>query len=219
MSKLDASHEALRVLEKLAPEVIVAGGSFAAWLPHPRVVPASERAAVLASAQRSAIDQCIRSLLRCIGVDEGTRVSTSDGGDREWPAGFVGSLTHKGSVILGVIASTSAVRMIGIDLELMDRDDLADIETSIAAEGLPPGMEPGPARLLLFSAKEAVFKAQYPVTRRRLGFHDVQLSWERCGEENIRAAVYCPVQGLTIRASSAGRWIVSVAISLVKPVS
>ncbi len=213
MSDLDTSHESVRALELLLPEAIVAGGSFAGWLPHPRTVPAPEREEMMVSARGSAVAQCIRSLLRRIGVDEDANVGVGEGGDRNWPAGFVGSLTHKGTVVLGVIAPTSALHMLGIDLERTDRDDLTAIETSIAPEGLPPGLEPRVARLLSFSAKEAVFKAQFPASRRPLGFRDIELIWESCERESIRAAVRCPVEGLIVRASLAGRWVVSAAIS------
>ncbi len=216
MSDLDASHQSVRALELLLPEAIVAGGSFAGWLPHPKTVHASERKEMMASARGAAVAQCIRGLLRRIGVDEDTSVRTGDGGDRTWPAGFVGSLTHKGTVVLGVIAPISALRMLGIDLERTDRDDLTAIEASIAAEGLAPGLEPRLARLLSFSAKEAVFKAQFPATRRRLGFRDAELIWERCETERFRPAVRCPVEGLVVRATLVGRWIVSVALSQAK---
>lgn len=215
MGHLDASHETVRALEDLVPEAIVAGGSFAAWLPHPRTLPPADREVTISSAREAAVAHCVRELLLRVGLDEDTTVATAEGGARKWPAGFVGSLTHKGTVVLGVIAPATSTRMIGIDLERTDRDDLAAIENSIASEGLPPGVDSERARLLSFSAKEAVFKAQYPVTGRRLGFPDVQLLWERSGE-NIRAEVRCPVEGLVIRASVVGRWVVSAAISTVK---
>ncbi|MFN0008319.1 MAG: 4'-phosphopantetheinyl transferase [Planctomycetota bacterium] len=212
MDKLDTSHPTVRALELLVPEVMVAGGSYAAWLPHPGTVPVENRAAMMGSARQAAVAHCVRSLLRSVGVDENAIVGVGEGGERMWPAGFVGSLTHKGTVVLGVIAPVSSAWMIGIDIERTD-GDLAEVESSIAAEGLAPGMDPRTARLLTFSAKEAVFKAQYPATSRFLGFADVQLLWE-AGGACMRAAVRCPVQGLNVRAAQVGRWIVSAAISI-----
>lgn len=213
MIDVDGTHEAVRALEVLLPEAFVAGGSFAGWLSHPRTLPAAEREAMITSAREAAVAKCVRDLLRRVGLDEDTIVATGEGGERKWPAGFVGSLTHKGTVVLGVIARASSVHMLGIDLERTDRDDLAAIEDSIAPEGLAPGMDPEPARLVSFAAKEAVFKAQYPAAGRRLGFADIQLTWRQVGV-NIRAAVRCPVEGIEVRASVAGRWIVAAAISL-----
>jgi len=213
MAELDPNHEAVKALERLVPEAMVTGGSFAGWLPHPRSVEPTAREAIITSARAAAVAQCVRDLLRRVGVAEATRVGTEEGGERNWPAGFVGSLTHKGTVVLGVIASAGSVRMIGIDLERTDGDDLAAIENSIAPEGLAPGMDPATARLVSFSVKEAVFKAQYPETRRRFGFADVQLTnWEH-GGGYIRAAVRCPVDNLEMRASVAGNWVIAAAIS------
>lgn len=213
MSDLDANHETVGALERLVPEAMVTGGSFAGWLPHPRRVSPAEREAVMTSAREAAVAHCLRSLLRRIGFAEDTSVGTGEGGERNWPAGFVGSLTHKGTVVLGVIASAGSVQMIGIDLERIDGNDLAAIEDSIAPEGIAPGMDPETARLVLFSVKEAVFKAQYPATRRRLAFADVRLTkWEQAGGY-IRAVVWCPVEDLEIRACVVGNWVVSAAIS------
>ncbi len=64
MMDLDATHVTVAAIQRLVPEMISVGGSFARWLPHPRTLPASARAATVASAQDSAVEQCIRSLLR-----------------------------------------------------------------------------------------------------------------------------------------------------------
>src|SRR5207245_1236592 len=61
---LDINHPTVPVLQRLVPETIVAGGSFARALPHPNSLSAAARAAVFASAQEIASEQCIRSLLR-----------------------------------------------------------------------------------------------------------------------------------------------------------
>jgi 4'-phosphopantetheinyl transferase EntD len=210
MNDLDASHETVRALEQLVPEAVVAGGSFAGWLPHPSAVPSADRSALLASAHDRAVACCMRSLLVRSGIDEDTTIATGDGGNREWPRGFVGSLTHKGTVVLGAIATSVPVQLIGIDLERLDRADLGDIEAMVAPEGLPSGIDAERGTLVSFSAKEAVFKAQFPATRRRLEFSDVQLIWT-CDGENMRAAVRCPVAGLVVRASFVGRWVVAAA--------
>src|SRR5579883_1679973 len=115
------THETLDVLRQLAPEGIVAGGSFATWLPHPFTLAGEDRSAAFASARERAVNQCIRTLLPGVGISENTPVPTGDGGQREWPAGFRGSLTHKGTLVLGILAASSIAAMIGIDLERKDR--------------------------------------------------------------------------------------------------
>jgi len=210
---LDATHITVAAVQRLVPEMISVGGSFARWLPHPSTLTASARATALASAQNSAVEQCIRSLLRRAGLPEGIRVSSGGEGERNWPAGFVGSLTHKGTVVLGVISRTTSIQMAGIDLERMDGSDLGAIEHLVAQEGLPRGVESELGMLLVFSAKEAVFKAQYPCSRHRLDFSDVRLVWAEPQEDYFTADVHCPTPGLTVRCLRVAEWVLSAAIS------
>jgi 4'-phosphopantetheinyl transferase EntD len=100
--------------------------------------------------------------------------------------------------------------MLGVDLERVSTGDLAGIESLNTNELGPPGLSMAVAKLVSFSCKEAVFKAQYPSTGRLLGFSDVTLnSWDygRC----FNAAVRCPTPGLTVRAAVSDDWVVSVA--------
>ena len=48
------------------------------------------------------------------------------------------ALHIKGTVVLGALVHSSAVRMIGIDLDRLDRRDLDTLEATVAPEGLPP---------------------------------------------------------------------------------
>lgn len=212
MVELDATHPTVAALQRLVPEAIVAGGSFAAWLPSPHAVSPSERAATLSSAQDTAVKQCVERLLRLAGFAEGVEVRKTERGERDWPAGFVGSLTHKGTVVLGVIAKRSSTPMVGIDLERMDRADLIDIQKTIASEGLPYGFSQQLGILFAFSAKEAVFKAQYPQTQKWLGFSDVNLVWVRAEGDHLRAAVCGGVTGLEVRCMRVDRWVLAAAI-------
>lgn len=200
-------------LQRLVPETICAGGSFARSLPHPGTLTPSARSAAFASAQQSAVAQCIRSLLGSAGLPQGLRVDSGKGGNRNWPPGFVGSLTHKGTVVLGVIAEISSIHMVGIDLERMDDAHLEAIERMVAPEGLPRGIEPQLGMLLVFSAKEAVFKAQYPFSRQRLDFSDVRLVWANPQGDNFRAEVLHPIPTLTVRSVRVAEWVLSAAIS------
>jgi 4'-phosphopantetheinyl transferase EntD len=206
-------HPTLRVLEMLVPGIVVAGGSFARSLPHPKSLPSIARAAAFASRQERATRECIRNLLRRAGLPEDLPVERRLGGDRDWPKDFVGSLTHKGTVVLGVIAERAAARMIGLDLERIDRSDLLPIERLVAPEGVPVGTDRQLGTLLAFSAKEAVFKAQYPLTQDRLQFSAVRLGWTGDRTKGFRATVDCPVAGLEVRAALIGNWLVSCAIS------
>lgn len=209
-----ATHEALDVLHQLLPEGIAAGGSFATWLPHPLTLAGQDRATMFASARERAVNQCIRMLLLRAGLNQDSPVPRTDKGPRDWPSGFCGSLTHKGTLVLGVIAASSKITMIGIDLDRRDRgrSELTAVQNMVAPEGLPADIDPERGMLLSFCAKEAVFKAQYPVTRRPLNFSDVRLAW--VGSRDIlRATVTSPGAGLVVRAALVGDWVIAVALA------
>jgi 4'-phosphopantetheinyl transferase EntD len=66
-----------------------------------------------------------------------------------------------------------------------------------------------------FSAKEAVYKAWFPLTRRWLGFHDVELNVDRA---NGRFVAQLRVPGARINGESIsrfnGRWLVRDGLTL-----
>lgn len=104
-----------------------------------------------------------------------------------WPAGVVGSITHTTGFRAAAVASRSVLASIGIDTEQNDR--LPDgVEESITVEGeremLAALSRAFPAThwgRLLFSAKESVYKAWYPLTGRGLGFEDARLVIDPAG--------------------------------------
>jgi enterobactin synthetase component D len=211
MIELDMKHEAVEALTRLLPEATTAGGSFASWLPAPHLLSPSDRRVAFHSSQKRAIDHCLSVLLRRVGISETNSIGTNEGGDRQWPPGFVGSLTHKGTIVLATLAQSSTVRMIGIDLERLDRSDLGTLEATIAPEGFPKWIDRERGVLLSFSAKEAAFKAQYPITRQPLNFSDLRLDWEPDGTD-MRAVVDCAAGQLIVRCTVVGKWIVAAAI-------
>jgi 4'-phosphopantetheinyl transferase EntD len=121
--------------------------------------------------------QCARRALRELGVvDFPLRV----GADREplWPRGFVGSITHTAGICAAVVASRERFRGLGVDAEIVGVVG-AELWPSIcvAAEtawlASLPHPERAPAVTLIFAAKEAFYKAQFPLARERLHFHDI----------------------------------------------
>lgn len=127
---------------------------------------------------------CARRALRKLGLPE-VAIPRGDKGQPMWPDGVVGSLTHTNGYYAAAVA-TGTVRSIGIDAEQHDR--LPDGVLDHVAFGPEPGMiaalgvgsGPGADGVwwdrLLFSAKESVYKAWFPLTRRWLGFEDAELT-------------------------------------------
>ncbi|MFG0315806.1 MAG: 4'-phosphopantetheinyl transferase [Planctomycetota bacterium JB042] len=96
-----------------------------------------------------------------------------------WPGGVVGSITHTRGYCAVVAARTGgAVAGIGIDVEpdeplkeaLLERIALPAERDRLARHG-----EPTRLGRVLFCAKEALYKAQFPGTRRFLAFEDVEV--------------------------------------------
>ncbi len=96
----------------------------------------------------------------------------------QWPAGIVGSISHTSDWCVVAVSNDPGVVSVGVDVE--QSDALADkLVPSICTEEEIRWLEAQPlARRgllakLVFSAKEAVYKCQYPLTRRFLEFADV----------------------------------------------
>lgn len=97
-----------------------------------------------------------------------------------WPKGIVGSISHCDTHCVAALASQSTCRSLGIDIEPAIPLS-AELEPVIATpseqrvlQTLPLAQRLQRAKQI-FCAKEALYKAQYPLTGLRLGFHDVEL--------------------------------------------
>lgn len=97
-----------------------------------------------------------------------------------WPQGLVGSITHCDGAALAVVAQTSQYRTLGIDIEdtsPLDQD-LWDTVLTDAERAQRPN---GDTAKQIFCAKEAVYKAQYPVTHERIAFEDLDVTLAKNG--------------------------------------
>ncbi|WP_124086376.1 4'-phosphopantetheinyl transferase family protein [Pseudogemmobacter humi] len=97
----------------------------------------------------------------------GAAVAIPKGEDRApvWPRGVAGSITHAGGVCLAAVSHER--RGIGLDLEPLRA--LGPELTALIQNEDDRMEDAGDPGLWLFCAKEAVYKAQYPLTRRILG--------------------------------------------------
>jgi len=117
-----------------------------------------------------------RQLLSRFGHIEPRSIRKSTGGMPVWPEGIVGSLAHDARVAVAAMAARQDFLSLGVDVEPaepIDPDLLAMIATPAERAAAPA--EPTWGRLL-FSIKEAVYKAVYPLDGRFLDHHDVEVS-------------------------------------------
>lgn len=112
-----------------------------------------------------------------------------------WPDGFSGSISHCRDAAIAVVCSASpTIGHIGVDVELAGalEPDLWQTICTPRERGALGGLaDPGERVKLIFSIKEAVYKAQYPLTGRLLDFQDVEVSAHDC-EGTFTAVIQDP---------------------------
>jgi len=108
-------------------------------------------------------------------------VEVADDRQPLWPDSLAGSITHTTGLCAAVVAPRPGTAALGLDSEVVG-DVNAEIWPSICVPdetawlaSLPPS-ERAAAVTLIFSAKEAFYKCQYPVARERLNFQDARVA-------------------------------------------
>jgi 4'-phosphopantetheinyl transferase EntD len=154
---------------------------------------------------------CAREALAKLGIPP-QAVPTGPRGAPQWPAGIVGSITHCEGYRGCAVARSVDLVTIGIDAE---RDEplppgvLGDIALAEERQMLKELTHQDPALnwdRLLFSAKEAVYKAWYPLAESWLGFEDAIVSIDRAGRYSARLLIPGPTLGGRVLTDFEGRW-------------
>lgn len=157
---------------------------------------------------------CARSALAALGVPPAPILPGKRGAPR-WPPGFVGSITHCAGYRAAAVARSRDLLTIGIDAEPDDvlPDDVLDVVSLPGERARLRDLAravPGACcwDRLLFSAKESVYKAWFPLACRWLGFEDADITINAAdGTFEARVLVAVP----TVRGSPlvgfTGRWL------------
>jgi 4'-phosphopantetheinyl transferase EntD len=203
------------VIEKILPATVACAEAFADP-PGPVLFPAEEALVAGAAAKRrrefATGRHCARMALAELGVAPAPVLRGETGAPR-WPAGIVGSITHCAGYRAAAVARARDVLTTGVDAE-PDEDLPAGVLELIALPGERERLRglaaaaPGTCwDRLLFSAKESVYKAWFPLTGRWLGFHDADITIDAAGATfDVRLlAAAADVRGLPL-AGFAGRW-------------
>ncbi|MCV7177616.1 4'-phosphopantetheinyl transferase PptT [Mycolicibacterium sphagni] len=125
------------------------------------------------------VRHCARVALGKLGLPP-VPILKGDKGEPCWPDGVVGSLTHTQGYRGAVVGRSATVRSVGIDAEphgvlpdgVLNAISLPAERYEIAA--LPGGLY---WDRILFCAKEATYKAWFPLTQRWLGFEDAHITF------------------------------------------
>lgn len=178
---------------------------------YPEEVVHISRAVVKRRREFTTVRRCAREALGELGVGRPPMVP-GEAGSPTWPEGVVGSMTHCAGYRAAVVALASEVCTVGIDAEPNERLP-AGVLRNVASEGeaerlrLLLASRPGTAwDRLLFSAKESVYKAWFPLARQWLGFEEADVVIDPSG--GFRAALARPLSLGAGREAweLAGRW-------------
>ncbi len=156
------------------------------------------RAVVKRRREYATARRCARDAMGRLGLAPAAIIKDAKGAP-QWPRGVVGSMTHTDGYRAAALGFSMRVRSVGIDAEqhaplpsdgVLDsvslpeeREWLTAVGSGTGSASAAPASE-GPAGeggvhwdRLLFSAKEATYKAWYPLTERWLGFEDAHITF------------------------------------------
>jgi 4'-phosphopantetheinyl transferase EntD len=168
------------MIEAILPADVSAADTFHE-LPDEQLFPQEEAAVVKAVDKRQrefrTVRGCARIALAQLGLPRPVLVPGASGAV-SWPGGIVGSMTHCAGYRAAAVARVVNVLGLGVDAE-----PHAALPVGVLDSVALPGEQAHLAELrrtaggvcwdrLLFSGKESVYKAWFPLTGRWLGFED-----------------------------------------------
>jgi enterobactin synthetase component D / holo-[acyl-carrier protein] synthase len=183
--------------------------------PMPEEEPLIERSVAKRRNEFITVRYCARLALGELGFPS-VPILKGDKGEPCWPDGVVGSLTHCAGYRGAVVGRGAAVRSVGVDAE--PHDVLPDgVLGAISLDAERREMAALPSGVhwdrILFCAKEATYKAWFPLTKRWLGFEDAHITFDVDGSgtggtfESVILIDGATLSGPPLTAL-AGRWSV-----------
>jgi 4'-phosphopantetheinyl transferase EntD len=218
------------VIEELLPESVVAVEAFGdpeteTGSLYPEEQPLVARAVAKRRLEFTAVRVCARRAMEKLGVPP-QPVLTGERGAPRWPKGLAGSMTHCDGYRAAALVRTADLASLGIDAE--EHGALPD--GVFASISLPPERERhrvlGTERpavhwdRLLFSAKESVYKAWFPLTHAWLDFSEADIDLVPAPGDGTRGTFHArllvpgPVVGGTRLSGFEGRWLIQDGLVL-----
>lgn len=231
------------MIEELLPPTVVAvetygdetaDGAYGAGGPGGATLYPEEQALVSRAVPKrvrefTLVRACARRAMEKLGVPP-QPVLPGERGAPQWPAGLVGSMTHCEGYCAAALVQATDLASIGIDAEphqplpegVLDSVALpTELAHLRALTGHVPGLHGDPAHRdpvhwdrLLFSAKESVYKAWFPLTGKWLDFSEADIAFTAApgphpyGTFRARLLVPGPVVDGRELGSFDGRWTV-----------
>ena len=161
---------------------------------------------------------CARRGLGQLGI-EGFSLLSGDKREPLWPPEIVGSITHTTGFAAAVVARSAQVQALGIDCEVIESVDPDLWERICTREeqerlGRLPEAQAQRQAALIFAAKEAFYKCQFPLSRAWVGFEDVSIEVHDDGTLRIVPEGRLPVAAEWVAALKSvyhyrGQWAVT----------
>ena len=171
------------------------------------------RAVAVRRREYATVRSCARSCLDRLGYPP-VPILPGVGGAPTWPAGVQGSMTHCAGYAAAAVGPVTQISAIGIDAEpdVPLPDGVLDLIATAAERDrlVVAELEPGSPNWdrLLFSAKEAVYKAWFPLVGEWLDHQQAEIIF---GPENGAFAALLSRDGLIVNGHHVrrlhGRWI------------
>jgi len=173
------------VIEELLPDTVVTveahGQDDAGHLPlYPEEEALVARAVAKRRREFTLVRSCARRAMEKLGVPAQPVLTGARGAPR-WPAGLVGSMTHCDGYCAAALVRATDLASLGIDAEPdgpLPDGVLPTVSLPVEAERLRRLAEERPGvhwDRLLFSAKESVYKAWFPLTGEWLDFMEADI--------------------------------------------
>lgn len=204
------------MIAEILPPAVASAETFGD-MPDAALFPEEEALVATARDKRrrefTAARACARAALAKLGLPP-VPILPGDRGAPQWPPGVVGSITHCRGYRASAVARAEDAHALGLDAEPDGPvpDGVLGAVTSLEERaGLRALAATSPGVCwdrLLFSAKESVFKAWFPLTRRWLGFGDASVSIDPAGGTfAARVHVTAPALAAGRLTEVNGRWL------------
>ncbi|MFI1227485.1 MULTISPECIES: 4'-phosphopantetheinyl transferase [unclassified Streptomyces] len=201
------------MIERLLPADVSCAATRAESVPDAPLFPEEEALIAKSVAKRrndfATARACARRAMAGLGLPP-VAVLHGYRGRPLWPEGIVGSLTHCDGYRAAALARATDVLSLGIDAE-----PHAPLPTGVRElvtlpaerERIGPALPEGADEIhwdrVLFSAKESVFKAWYPVTGLELDFTQAELTFQRTHAPAVPAPLSPPPSSPSPSAAAA----------------
>lgn len=204
------------MIEQILPSGVAVAESFTD--PAGLTLFPEEQALIAASVEKrrrefTTVRHCARRALGELGLAPVPILSGARGAP-VWPDGVVGSMTHCEGYRAAVLGRTAAFATLGVDAEphapLPDGvlDAIALPAERVRTAALSAARPSVCWDRLLFSAKESVYKAWFPLTGRWLDFAEADIVVDPAGTFTAHLLVPGPVLGGTPVTAFVGRFLV-----------